>query len=118
MYDRLQVTKEVVRGTNAISNVLQFRLVAYIMLGVFHKADMYVYLTGALVHLLGTVLGSMVLYRWVGGLDNADVLPHACLLGWVLGRYGMGAGQHGVVQVHGLGNADVVTHARLLGCAG
>ncbi|KAG2440892.1 hypothetical protein HXX76_003746 [Chlamydomonas incerta] len=63
MYERLQVAKDVVRGTNAVNNVLQPRLVTYIVMGLFVAADAPLYAVTSLVGLAGVALGNVLAGR-------------------------------------------------------
>ncbi|GLC33006.1 hypothetical protein PLESTB_000381200 [Pleodorina starrii] len=58
MYERLQVAKDVVRGTNAVNNVLQVRLVSYLIMGVFKREDVMIYGVTAAAGLMGVIIGN------------------------------------------------------------
>ncbi|EFJ43886.1 hypothetical protein VOLCADRAFT_106659 [Volvox carteri f. nagariensis] len=63
MYQKLNVAKEVVRGTNAVNNVLQARLISYIVMGAFKREDMMLYAVTAAVGFMGVVLGNSMAGR-------------------------------------------------------
>lgn len=59
MFERLRIPKEVVRGTNAVCNVLQFRIFVYAAMGVFARADLLLYLVVSAGALVGMAAGSL-----------------------------------------------------------
>ena len=63
MYHALAVPKEVVRGTSAVLNALQFRIIAYIMMGTFKHKDQYLYLCASVAATLGMAIGSLLAAR-------------------------------------------------------
>ncbi|PNH12309.1 hypothetical protein TSOC_000796 [Tetrabaena socialis] len=66
MYEKLKIAKDVVRGTNAVGNVLQVRLIAYIVMGVFRRVDFLLYGLASAVGLAGVGVG----HRLAGRLDQ------------------------------------------------
>ncbi|GIL75797.1 hypothetical protein Vretimale_5521 [Volvox reticuliferus] len=63
MYEKLKVAKDVVRGTNAVINVLQVRLVSYVIMGVFKRGDITIYAVTSVMGLGGVVLGNSLAGR-------------------------------------------------------
>ncbi|GFR47218.1 hypothetical protein Agub_g8901 [Astrephomene gubernaculifera] len=63
MYEKLRVAKDVVRGTNAVNNVLQARLVTYIVMGVFKREEVPLYLITSTVGLVGVGVGNCLAGR-------------------------------------------------------
>ncbi|KAG2493375.1 hypothetical protein HYH03_008507 [Edaphochlamys debaryana] len=57
MFDRLQVPKETVRGTNAVLNILQVRLITYLVMGVFKIEDLSLYAATSVCALVGLGIG-------------------------------------------------------------
>lgn len=60
MYERLQVPKDVIRGTNAITNIFQVRIVAYFMLGAFRLPEWPLYVAAAVAAAAGMLCGSFL----------------------------------------------------------
>uniref|UniRef100_A0A7S0V5S4 Uncharacterized protein n=1 Tax=Polytomella parva TaxID=51329 RepID=A0A7S0V5S4_9CHLO len=60
LYDRLQIPKDIVRGTSAVNNVLQFRVIFYLFMGLLKKSDIHLYALCMTGSLLGTVIGNKV----------------------------------------------------------
>ncbi|GLI65543.1 hypothetical protein VaNZ11_009101 [Volvox africanus] len=58
MYEKLKVAKDVVRGTNAVNNILQVRLVSYVAMGVYKREDMMIYAVTSVMGLAGVILGN------------------------------------------------------------
>jgi uncharacterized membrane protein YfcA len=63
MYHALDVPKEVVRGTSAVLNLFQFRIIAYIMMGTFKHEDQYLYICASMAYMVGVALGSLMAAR-------------------------------------------------------
>jgi uncharacterized membrane protein YfcA len=58
LYEKLQIKKDTVRGCNAVLSVLQFRVIAYAMTGIFTRADLWLYVAVSVAGLAGLCLGS------------------------------------------------------------
>lgn len=63
MFERLQISKDTVRGTNAICNIIQIRIFAYIAMGVFLRADTALYIAVSVAAVAGMFLGCMAAAR-------------------------------------------------------
>ncbi|KXZ56886.1 hypothetical protein GPECTOR_1g8 [Gonium pectorale] len=63
MYEKLKVLKEVVRGTNAVNNVLQIKLVFYITMGIFKRSELPLYAVTSLVGMAGVGVGNLLAGR-------------------------------------------------------
>lgn len=63
MYERLQVPKETVRGTNAVCNLAQVRIFAYVAMGVFSRADACLYIVVSVGAVVGMLLGCLLAAR-------------------------------------------------------
>jgi uncharacterized membrane protein YfcA len=63
MFEKLQVSKDAVRGTNAVCNVIQVRIFAYIAMGVFAKADINLYIAVSAAAVVGMFLGCLLAAR-------------------------------------------------------
>lgn len=58
MFDKLNVPKDTVRGSNAVTNVLQFRIIAYALMGALVPADWVLYVTCSVAALVGMCWGN------------------------------------------------------------
>lgn len=63
MFEQLQVPKDVVRGTNAVCNVLQPRIFAYIAMGVVVRSDFALYAAVSVAAVAGMMLGCLAAAR-------------------------------------------------------
>lgn len=63
MFESLQVPKDVVRGTNAVCNLIQIRIFAYIAMGVFARADTTLYIPVSVAAIVGMLLGCLAAAR-------------------------------------------------------
>jgi uncharacterized membrane protein YfcA len=63
LYEKLQINKDTVRGCNAVLSVLQFRVIAYAMTGIFTRADLWLYVAVSVAGLAGLCLGSHLASR-------------------------------------------------------
>lgn len=59
MFEKLQVPKDTVRGTNAICNVIQVRIFAYVAMGVFMRDDIVLYVAVSIAAMAGMLLGCL-----------------------------------------------------------
>lgn len=59
MFEKLQVPKDTVRGTNAVCNVFQMRIFAYIVMGVFTRSDINLYIIVSAGAIVGMLLGCL-----------------------------------------------------------
>lgn len=59
MFEKLQVPKDTVRGTNAVCNVFQMRIFAYIVMGVFTRSDITLYIIVSAGSIFGMLLGCL-----------------------------------------------------------
>eukprot|EP00775_Hariotina_reticulata_P005242 gene5242-5477_t len=57
-YTKMAIPKAVVRGSNAVMNALQVRIIAYIILGAFHREDLVLYVVVSAVGVVGMLLGN------------------------------------------------------------
>jgi uncharacterized membrane protein YfcA len=57
-YTKMAIPKAVVRGSNAVMNALQLRIIAYIMLGAFKREDVVLYVVVSAVGVVGMLLGN------------------------------------------------------------
>ncbi|KAF8071119.1 hypothetical protein HT031_001201 [Scenedesmus sp. PABB004] len=58
LFERLQVPKDVVRGSSSVLNVLQTRVVAYALMGAFVRDDIPLYAAAAAAALAGVAAGN------------------------------------------------------------
>ncbi|GIL44486.1 hypothetical protein Vafri_1936 [Volvox africanus] len=63
MYEKLKVAKDVVRGTNAVNNILQVRLVSYAIMGVFKREDLMIFAVTSVMGLAAVFLGNSLAGR-------------------------------------------------------
>jgi uncharacterized membrane protein YfcA len=63
MFERLQISKDSVRGTNAVCNIIQIRIFAYLAMGVFARADIDLYIAVSVAAVVGMFLGCMAAAR-------------------------------------------------------
>lgn len=63
MFERLQVPKDTIRGTNAICNFIQIRIFAYVAMGVFSRSDLALYIAVSVAALAGMFVGCMAAAR-------------------------------------------------------
>jgi uncharacterized membrane protein YfcA len=63
MFERLQVSKDSVRGTNAVCNLIQIRIFAYLAMGVFSRSDCDLYIAVSAAAVVGMFLGCMAAAR-------------------------------------------------------
>lgn len=63
MFERLQISKDSVRGTNAVCNIIQIRIFAYLAMGVFSRADIDLYIAVSAAAVVGMLLGCMAAAR-------------------------------------------------------
>jgi uncharacterized membrane protein YfcA len=63
MFERLQVPKDTVRGTNAVCNIIQIRIFAYIAMGVFSRADTTLYIAVSAAAVIGMFFGCLAAAR-------------------------------------------------------
>jgi uncharacterized membrane protein YfcA len=63
MFSVLRIPKEVVRGTNAVLNVLQWRILAYLSMGSFARVDSVLYVACAASGVFGIAGGSVLAQR-------------------------------------------------------
>lgn len=60
MYDKLNVPKETVRGSNAVIGVLQFRIIAYALMGAVVRADVVMYVACSAAGIFGMIWGNRI----------------------------------------------------------
>lgn len=60
MYAYVQVSKEAVRGTNAVMSLVQDQWIGYYLFGLMRWADVYLYLAAAGAGALGMLIGHSV----------------------------------------------------------
>eukprot|EP00878_Enallax_costatus_P033950 GHUV01037542.1.p2 GENE.GHUV01037542.1~~GHUV01037542.1.p2 ORF type:complete len:101 (+),score=22.23 GHUV01037542.1:313-615(+) len=60
MYAYLKVSKEAVRGTNAVMSLVQDQWIGYYMFGLLQWANVYLYLAAAAAGALGMLIGHSV----------------------------------------------------------
>ena len=77
MYRRLDTPKAVVRGTNAVLNLMQFRLIPYWYMGLIKAADMQLYAVSCIVGLVGVLLGDLLSAK-------VDQQRFKQVLGWLI----------------------------------
>jgi uncharacterized membrane protein YfcA len=63
MFERLQIPKDTIRGTNAICNIIQIRIFAYLAMGVFSRSDLVLYIAVSVAALVGMFVGCMAAAR-------------------------------------------------------
>jgi hypothetical protein len=62
LYLACNTPKEVVRAINCMGNLLQFRLIAYIALGLVPVKNLPIHAAGSVLHIAGCALGALVLF--------------------------------------------------------
>ncbi|KAF6252440.1 hypothetical protein COO60DRAFT_1553080 [Scenedesmus sp. NREL 46B-D3] len=63
LYEKLHIKKDTVRGCNAVLSVLQFRVIAYALTGIFTRQDLLLYAAVSVAGLSGLCLGSHLAAR-------------------------------------------------------
>jgi hypothetical protein len=63
MFERLSISKDIVRGTNAVCGALQLRILVYVAMGVFSRADTALYVAVSIGGLVGMAAGSLAAVR-------------------------------------------------------
>lgn len=63
MYDKLSVPKDTVRGSNAVLGVLQFRIIAYAVMGAFVPEDWVLYVACTSAGMVGMYWGNKLAAR-------------------------------------------------------
>ncbi|KAG2490665.1 hypothetical protein HYH03_011053 [Edaphochlamys debaryana] len=63
LYEKLETHKDVVRGTNAVCNVIQPRVIYYVTMGVFRRDYLVLYAAYAAVNMAGIAAGNAAAHR-------------------------------------------------------
>lgn len=79
MYAKLQVDKETVRGCNAVLNVLQVRVIAYVLTGVFTKDDIWLYVACSVAGVVGMCCGHYLAGRMNQAMFSKVLVVLMCL---------------------------------------
>ncbi len=64
LYRYLGTPKDEARGVGAVMGMFQLRIFAYVALGAFRREDVPLHCVAAVLHVLGTALGSVMAGAW------------------------------------------------------